>query len=318
MQLTPLIAIHMAAAIGALATGPVALWARRTPQRPRLHRAFGHAWVTLMIVTAASALFIRDPAWPHSAGLTPVHLLVPVTLLSLAGAFRALARHDIARHRWIMQRLYFGACIVAGLFALLPSRFLGHLLWAEWLGLGRPGAAGAAVALALPQIVARTPLWVWALLVALLVLGIIQRRQRTITAARALALPLGLTAFSLWGTLSAFGASPPVLLAWTAAAGAAIASQQLRPSAARYLVASRRFVIPGSWLPMLLMLGIFAVRYAVAASLAIRPQLGADAAFVVAVAALYGGCSGIFLGRTVQLARLALGPSGTGARALVS
>ena len=44
MQFTPLIAIHMTAALGALATGPVALWARRAgAQRPRLHRAFGYA-----------------------------------------------------------------------------------------------------------------------------------------------------------------------------------------------------------------------------------------------------------------------------------
>ncbi|HYF41758.1 MAG TPA: DUF2306 domain-containing protein, partial [Ramlibacter sp.] len=50
MQLTPLIAIHLSAALGAIATGPVALWARKgRVQRPRLHRAFGYAWVTLML-----------------------------------------------------------------------------------------------------------------------------------------------------------------------------------------------------------------------------------------------------------------------------
>jgi uncharacterized membrane protein len=48
MQLTPVIAIHMTAALGALVTGPIALWARKgAAQRPRLHRAFrlrlGHA-----------------------------------------------------------------------------------------------------------------------------------------------------------------------------------------------------------------------------------------------------------------------------------
>ena len=39
MQLTPVIAIHMTAALGALVTGPIALWARKgAAQRPRLHR----------------------------------------------------------------------------------------------------------------------------------------------------------------------------------------------------------------------------------------------------------------------------------------
>ncbi|MGH6637201.1 MAG: DUF2306 domain-containing protein, partial [Polaromonas sp.] len=72
MELTPLIAVHMTAAILATAIGPVALWARmgRT-QRPRLHRAFGYAWVTLMVITAVSAIFIRDFTIPNIAGYTP-------------------------------------------------------------------------------------------------------------------------------------------------------------------------------------------------------------------------------------------------------
>jgi uncharacterized membrane protein len=34
-----------------------------------------------------------------------------------------------------MQRLYFQACIGAGLFTLLPSRYLGDLLWHQTLAL---------------------------------------------------------------------------------------------------------------------------------------------------------------------------------------
>jgi uncharacterized membrane protein len=135
MQLTPLIAIHMAAAIGAVATGPIALWARKgRAQRPRLHRAFGYAWVTLMVITAVSAIFIRDFGLPNLAGYTPIHLLVPVTLFGLFGAFRFLARGNIAGHRKTMQNLYVGACLVAGVFTLLPGRYLGQLLWGQ-LGL---------------------------------------------------------------------------------------------------------------------------------------------------------------------------------------
>lgn len=131
MPLTPVIAIHLAAALGALVTGPVALWARRGgAARPRLHRAFGYAWVTLMLAAALSALFIRDVGLhPNLGGYTPIHLLVPVTLLGLAAAFRALAQGRIAAHRRAMQRLYFSACLGAGLFTLLPSRLLGHWVW---------------------------------------------------------------------------------------------------------------------------------------------------------------------------------------------
>lgn len=132
MQLTPVIAIHMSAALAAVITGPIALWARRSgQQRPRLHRAFGYAWVTLMVITVVSAVFIRDTTLPNLAGYTPIHLLVPLTLAGLFGAFWKLAHRDITGHRKIMQNLYFAACIVAGGFTLLPQRYLGQLLWAQ-------------------------------------------------------------------------------------------------------------------------------------------------------------------------------------------
>lgn len=134
MQLTPVIALHMGAALAALAIGPVALWARKgATQRPRLHRLAGYTWVVLMVVTALSALFIRDFQLPNIAGYTPIHLLVPFTLFSLCGAFWFLARKNIAGHRKTMQQLYFGACVGAGAFTLLPGRYLGQLVWGQWL-----------------------------------------------------------------------------------------------------------------------------------------------------------------------------------------
>lgn len=135
MQLTPVIAIHLGAALSALALGPVALWARRAGRaRPRLHRAAGHAWVTMMLATATSAIFLRDHSLPNIGGYTPIHLLVPVVYLSLFGAFYYLYQGRIDSHRKVMQRLYLGACLVAGAFTLLPQRFLGQLVWGDWLG----------------------------------------------------------------------------------------------------------------------------------------------------------------------------------------
>lgn len=135
MQLTPVIAIHMSAAIAALAIGPVVLWARLGKHiRPWLHRALGYAWTTLMLVAAISAIFIRDFNLPNIWGYTPIHVLIPVTLVSLFFAFRALARREFVAHRQTMQYLYISACVVAGAFTLLPSRYLGQLIWHEWLG----------------------------------------------------------------------------------------------------------------------------------------------------------------------------------------
>ena len=135
MQISPVIAVHLTAALGAFALGPVALYARKGPvQRPRLHRAFGYAWVTLMVLAAASAIFIRDYQLPNIAGYTPIHLLVPLTAFGLTKAFMALARKEYATHQRFMQTLYRDACVLAGLFTLLPSRYLGQLVWGQWLG----------------------------------------------------------------------------------------------------------------------------------------------------------------------------------------
>lgn len=142
MQLTPLIAVHMTAALAAIAIGPIALWARRghasrqpDSQRPRLHRAAGYAWVTLMLVTALSAIFISDPAVPNIGGFSAIHLLIPVVLGSLFIAFRQLLRGNVNGHRKTMVSLYVSGCLIAGAFTLAPGRFLGQLVWGQWLGL---------------------------------------------------------------------------------------------------------------------------------------------------------------------------------------
>jgi len=136
MQMSPIIAVHLTAAMTALVLGPAVLWTRRTGQhRPHLHRALGYAWVTLMVLAAVSSLWIRDFKLPNLAGYTPVHLLVPATFGGLALAFWRLARRNVPGHRRAMQLTYLAGCLVAGSFALLPDRYLGQLVWGQWLGL---------------------------------------------------------------------------------------------------------------------------------------------------------------------------------------
>jgi uncharacterized membrane protein len=132
MQITPVIAIHMAAALAAVAIGPVALWARKgRAQRPRLHRAAGYAWVTLMVAVAVSAIFISGNQGPRLGGFGLIHLLIPVTLGFIALSFYFLLRGNVSAHRRIMQGAYVGSCLVAGAFTLLPNRFLGQWLWTQ-------------------------------------------------------------------------------------------------------------------------------------------------------------------------------------------
>ena len=58
-----------------------------------------------------------------------VHLRV----LIYVGA-NTLAMKEIEKHRKALIGLYLGACIGAGAFTLLPSRYLGGIVW-SYLGL---------------------------------------------------------------------------------------------------------------------------------------------------------------------------------------
>lgn len=311
MQMTPTIAVHLTAALGALALGPVALWARKgATQRPRLHRAAGYAWVALMVVTAFSAIFIRDYSLPNIAGYTPIHILVPVTFLSLVRAFRALARKDIATHRATMQYLYYGACVTAGIFTLLPRRYLGGLVW------GAFGIDGATVTPAsllqgntmIYQIVTHTPLWVWGLLAALLWLGLSQTVARTVGLGRVTILPLAMAGFSLYGTVSAFGTQPQAIAAYglAAVAMAFFIMNRPLPAGVRYDAAARTFSMPGSWVPFALIMGAFTVKYVAGVAVGLNPPLARDATFALAMGLASGAVSGMFAARTARLLRLAL------------
>ncbi len=156
------------------------------------------------------------------------------------------------------------------------------------------------------RIVGNTPLWVWGLLLALLWLGFSQVRARSVGLGRSLILPLAMTVLSLSETVSSFGASPPVMLAWAVAAGVALwlVVRLPVPSGTRYESAAGMFHLPGSWSPLMLILGIFSIKYAVGASLSMQPALAHNAAFAIPVAALYGVLAGVFIARTGRLLRL--------------
>ncbi|MDO8651029.1 MAG: hypothetical protein Q7R66_02430 [Undibacterium sp.] len=158
------------------------------------------------------------------------------------------------------------------------------------------------------QILANTPRWVWFLLAALLWLGLSQTRSRTATLQRITLMPLAMTGLSLSGTLAAFGADPQVVLAWLVAVAlmAFLVQSQTLPASTHYDPATRLFSLPGSWVPLLLIMGIFMTKYVVGVLTAMQPALSHEAGFRLGFAILYGAFSGVFLARAVRLWRLVL------------
>ena len=161
------------------------------------------------------------------------------------------------------------------------------------------------------SIVQGTPHWVWALLAALLWLGGSQLLPRRVGLRRALLAPLALAAFSAWGLASAFatqraaGALLTWLLAMALAASISLALRRAPPAGVRYDAQALRFALPGSPVPLALILGIFLTKYLVGVELALQPALAHDAALALAIAALYGVFNGIFVARAARLWRLA-------------
>jgi hypothetical protein len=153
------------------------------------------------------------------------------------------------------------------------------------------------------QILVHTPLWVWAMLLGLLALGLWQCRARSVRRAQILALPLVLLGLGLWSMAPAFVALPLTFGVWLAAflTSAAWARRWAPPAAARWLVPEQRLQLPGSWLPLVIILVIFSLRYGTGVSLALHPEWRGLLAVQMPLALSFGALSGLFMGRALGL-----------------
>jgi hypothetical protein len=99
--------------------------------------------------TAMASAFIRDYQLPNLGGITPIHAFTVLVAVDLPRGIWQVRHGNVAAHRRSMRRLYIGACVLAGVFTLLPGRFLAQLLWHDALGVvARVPASESAVAVA--------------------------------------------------------------------------------------------------------------------------------------------------------------------------
>jgi hypothetical protein len=168
---------------------------------------------------------------------------------------------------------------------------------------------------AIPQILSQTPTWVWGLLAALLGLGASQLFHRRASLVRVSIMPVAMTAFSLYGMASAFGRTTQAgttIALWLAAAaittGLALWWRMAAPAGTRFDAADLTFELPGSAVPLALIVGIFLIKYVVGIEVAMQPALPQDSSFAISVALLYGAFNGLFVARAVRLWRLVWQP----------
>lgn len=162
----------------------------------------------------------------------------------------------------------------------------------------------------LMQILRHTPAWVWLLGAALLAYGLLQLRPRRVRPARLLGLPLALMALGLWSMAPGFAALPVTAAVWLAAlaAGAAAGLRVTPPAGSAWDTTARQLLLPGSVLPLLLIVSIFVLRYAVGVGSALHPEWRSLLPLQAALAVVFGLLSGFFVGRSLGLLRLARAP----------
>jgi hypothetical protein len=149
------------------------------------------------------------------------------------------------------------------------------------------------------QILLHAPGWLWPLLLVLIALGWRMSHTRSVPPQPAIIISSTMLLLAAYGVISSFQGSALALLVWLKLLSATllVSRKKGHPQGWQFDANTGRMQVPGSWLPLALFLGIFSVKFAVGAALAIHPTLAHQVQFVLPVSALYGLFSGIFAAR---------------------
>jgi Family of unknown function (DUF6622) len=161
------------------------------------------------------------------------------------------------------------------------------------------------------EILKRTPSWVFVLFFVLLIFGYVQSKGRVVSRSKITLLPAAMLVLSFYGVLSAFGINSFALTAWLVGIGIAvwIGLKTANLNGVIFTTESKSFSVPGSWLPLSLMMAIFFTKYAMGVILARKLPIASEPAFFSSISLIYGLLSGVFLARVIAILRTANTPS---------
>lgn len=124
--ISPLIAVHAAAAIIVLVAGGIQIL---RPRRDRAHRWLGRSWLAAMLGVCVTSFFIH----PH--GFSWLHGLAIWTLFSISMAIWRILAGDVRGHRAWMVGTYLGTLVAFGFAIATPGRLMPRLLASDPLAL---------------------------------------------------------------------------------------------------------------------------------------------------------------------------------------
>ena len=155
---------------------------------------------------------------------------------------------------------------------------------------------------ALLQILQGAPLWVWPLLALLVFLGVRSLRGRSVPVGSLVALPLAFFGLSISNLLPFDDLAPWRIGAWLVALaiGAAPGWLLVRPQRITVDRDRKRIGVPGSVVPLVLMLTAFVGGFYFGYLFARYPELRGDPATLVLASTFRGLMSGYFVGRAAR------------------
>jgi len=156
------------------------------------------------------------------------------------------------------------------------------------------------------------PAWVPVLFIGLVFIGYRQSLPRTVKPGVLTGVALAMMGLSFYGVLSAFGAQPLALVCWGLGYAVAVplgarhfASQGMRSEGASVRV-------PGSWVPMVLILAIFVAKFVLGFVTGVRSPLLHQAGFIATLSLGLGALSGGFGARALAVHRFATAAAAPG------
>jgi hypothetical protein len=117
-------------------------------------------------------------------------------------------------------------------------------------------------------------------------------------------IPLGFLAFSIYGVISAFGIQLNTTALWILGVFAGIAMGMAVGVKTQRSDNANDVIVKGSWIPMLLIMGIFITKYSVGVAIALKAAALQTTQSAYLISFMYGVFSGVFTGRAILVFRL--------------
>lgn len=156
----------------------------------------------------------------------------------------------------------------------------------------------------LEQIISHTPTWVWVVLAVFLYRGIVALQDREVPLKKVILLPLLMLFLSLHGLIGLVHSNPLALGMAALAMLAGIALAWVSTARSVTVCPHGLLLLRGSMTPLLMMIGIFTVKYGVAVTQAMHPEVLQATLPALVLGLIYGMFAGRSLGRVLRVLHL--------------